>query len=220
MLTHTKKFFLLLCLVVLFIALLFIKEWRRTTVLVTRTQAEPLISPTLTPIPLLATDPILGNPGAPLVVIEFSDLGDSASHNLHRLLTQTVRNHPQNMQLVWKDAPLASILFSQTHQLAHQAALCAGAQKKFWPFVDRVVAASGNWHEAQLKAIADELKLDVPSWWQCTTAAQTKKTIADAAAFAQALGVKSVPTIFVNNKKLNLTSDINVEQLLTSFIAK
>ncbi|MCC6318993.1 MAG: thioredoxin domain-containing protein [Gemmatimonadaceae bacterium] len=55
---------------------------------------------------------------------------------------------------------------------AAEAAMCGGAQDKFWPFHDRLFATVGTWGNlaspsAAFEGIAAELKLNVPIWKKC-----------------------------------------------------
>jgi protein-disulfide isomerase len=76
-----------------------------------------------------------------------------------------------------------------------------------------------NTKEANLQKIATDLKLNTEPWATCATDAATKKQLSDAIAEAKYLGIPNVPNVFINNKQINLTKNIDLEQLLNSLIA-
>ena len=200
-------------------AFLLVQQIRRANSITTRAKALPIISSQTVDIPLDKTDPILGNPGAPLTLVEFVDLGIAEARNLHITLATFVSEHPREVRLFFKDAPNSGI-FSSNATLAHRAAFCAGKQKNFWPFVGKVAENSANIREANLKKIAADLKLNSTDWWACTQASEAGQKMEAATTLFKSSSTGAAPVLFVNNKRVNLSEDIDLKQMLGSFIAK
>ncbi len=159
----------------------------------------------------------MGNPGADLNIILFGDFSCAKCREVYTQVAKTVRANPQKMRLVWKSAPLGGI-FTPGNFLPHQAAYCAGLQNQFWPFAEIAMADKYNLTEDGLKKIAEGLKLNTVTWWQCTNSEITKKKITDTIAMVNGLRLRSVPALFVNNKLIDTNAKINLEDLLASFI--
>ena len=71
-----------------------------------------------------------------------------------------------------------------------------------------------------LEKIALNLNLNIGPLWLCANSPEAKQAIADSAQLAGQLGIRSLPAIFVNNKMINTDRDVNIEEMLTSFIKK
>lgn len=212
-----KNLFILL---IVFISVAGIILFRQILVaknIVTTPVKEFVVSPNVLPIPLDHTEPTLGNPGAPLTIIEFSDLGCSKCHETHKLLTSFVSANPTKAKLIWKDLPNQAI-FSRDHRLVHQAAWCAHNQKQFWKFIEKVINTKNYNKESTLKNIAQELKLDTDVWWECTKDLNTQQKMDAAIVNAHQLGIRRVPALFINNKQVNLSEDLDLENLLNSLL--
>ena len=81
--------------------------------------------------------PVLGNPNAPITIVEYGDFECPVCRNLHDALRGMLPNYPQ-VKLVFKDFPLDSV-----HPWARTAALagrCVYQQnpQTFWKYFDYV----------------------------------------------------------------------------------
>lgn len=217
---HKKTFFLLIALVVL-AGLLFFLQIRRSQKITVTHNPVALISEKSTFIPIANDDMILGNPGAAITIVEFMDLGCKECLLSHAIIKSAVSRHPQEMRLVWKDAPQQK-LFTKDRSIAHRAAWCAGQQnsKKFWEFIDAVSQNTNDLEEPDLKKIAVDLNLDPEILWHCANGEMAKKKIAASAQLFEELGLKSLPIIFVNNKLINTRAEVDLKEMLENFIAK
>lgn len=85
---------------------------------------------------------------------------------------------------------------------AAEAAMCAGAQDRFWPFHDRLFGTQATWAAQPnprpfYDGLAAELKLDVGAWKACMDAHVMRGMIdADYQRGSQA-GVRSTPTFII-----------------------
>ena len=122
------------------------------------------------------------------------------------------------MRLIWKGSPQAS-LFSPADPLPHQAAYCAGAQNKFWQFIQIALQSKKNTTEAGLKSTAQGLSLDTAKWWQCVKSTDAIQAVASSTLVTKQLGIRTLPVVFINNRWINLDEDIILEDMLKQFIS-
>lgn len=217
---HKKLHLMLLTLVLLAGVFLFIQIKRATEITVKQSTVS-LISPNATFIPLSNSELVFGNPGAAITVVEFVDFDCATCLTLDNTIRSFIAEHPQDIRLIWKDAPQPKLL-TKNLALAHQAAWCAGQQdeKKFWQFVDIAGQNTNNLQEAGLRQIAQGLNLNTDAWWLCTTGSAAQQQVSQSLQLANSLGIKKLPAIFINNKLINTEADINITDMLNSFIAE
>lgn len=217
---HKKTFFLLLTIVAL-AGLLFALQIRRSQQITVTRNPVALISEKSAPITISNTDPIFGNPGAPITIVEFMDFNCKECLSLYNSIKEFILAHPQEIRLIWKDAPQPKI-FSKDTALAHRAGWCVYQQdeKKFWQFIDTASQNTNNLNESGLKNIAQGLNLDIEKIWQCVNTDLAKQKIEESSQLMKSLGLKSLPVIFVNNKLINTEADINLKDMLETFIKK
>ncbi len=101
------------------------------------------------------------------------------------------------MRLIFKDFPLSS------HRLArraHEAARCAGAMGKYWPYHDRLFAEQPRFEREALIQYAGDLGLDRTAFTRCLDerrfAAGVDKDIRE----GRAVGVNATPTFIINDQ--------------------
>jgi protein-disulfide isomerase len=103
------------------------------------------------------------------------------------------------VRLVFKDLPLPSHALARP---AHEAARCAGALGRYWPYHDRLFAAQPAFERSGLIRYAVELGLDRAAFAQCLDARRFAAAIDTDVREAEALGVTGTPTFFVNGRPL------------------
>ncbi|MFA6486351.1 MAG: thioredoxin domain-containing protein [Candidatus Magasanikbacteria bacterium] len=217
--SHHKKFIVVLIALIAVIGYLVFLQIQKMRGIVNTYAETPIVSTVATYIPIAIGDPSLGNPGAALWIVEFSDLGCARCHEAHYAITKFIKNNPEKARLIWKDAPVTSFV-SMGNLSAHIAADCAHEQGQFWKFVELTMGKKNNLTEAGLVKTATALKMDMDKWNTCRASDAAKTKVIESMALAKAIGVSDLPGIFVNNKKINLTSDINIEELLNKLSTK
>jgi protein-disulfide isomerase len=213
-----KKLLLALVLVIALTGLILFQQIRQAFSITTTAETLPLLSPNLINVPTTEKDQMLGNPGAPMTVIGFFDLTDKQSKNYYQAIERVVAKNPLKIRFIWKDHP-GSGIFTQP-VTAHTAAVCAGAQNHFWDFVNASFAHKGRLSAKALREIATTLYLNLPQWDFCVSDSATTQLLGEDIILAEQLGLPSAPVVFINNKMLNPNEEVDLEQLLTSFIAQ
>ena len=151
--------------------------------------------------------PSFGTPGAPVVIVLFSDFEcPYCKEEAKSLRSNLISTYPKEVRLYFKDLPLAQI-----HPWALPAAIagrCIFKQNPaaFWDYHDWI-------YEAQADVTADNLKskvlefvkgkeIDSLQLERCMDSKATQPEIDKSIAEAKALGVNATPTLFVNGRQL------------------
>lgn len=103
------------------------------------------------------------------------------------------------MRLVFKDLPLP---FHALARPAHEAARCAGADGKYWPYHDRLFQEQPAFEREDLVRYAVELGLDQTAFVRCLDERRFAAAVDADVAQARALGINGTPTFIVNGQKL------------------
>jgi protein-disulfide isomerase len=159
------------------------------------------------------SEPSLGTPGAPVVIVEFSDFQCPYCKEEAKMLRQNLLTaYPTQVRLYFKTFPLESL-----HPWAKPAAIasrCVYQQQPaaFWTFHDWIFE-----HQAEVKPenlkdkimewAKTEKQIDGPQLGQCMdqkgTEAQVNKNLEE----GKALAVGGTPTLFVNGRRIPNTID-------------
>ncbi|OGH87529.1 MAG: hypothetical protein A3J93_03305 [Candidatus Magasanikbacteria bacterium RIFOXYC2_FULL_42_28] len=215
--THLHKFYLILLVAVLTAGTMLYFQIIRANNIDTKPTTLPLVDQNFTEIPLTITDKPLGNPGAQLLIIGFFDFNEKTDRDQANLIADFVKNNPQATQFYIKNNP-GEKWFGDDRTLVHRALICASTQKKYWEFLSELTNIEKNNPET-LSKIAVNLNLNGDAWQNCLNSEITKQTIEADSALAKNLGLNATPAIFVNNKKLNLDKNIDLNDLLNKLIA-
>jgi protein-disulfide isomerase len=149
--------------------------------------------------------PSLGDPNAPVTLVEFSDFECPVCRSLHGALRGLLPNYPQ-VRVVFKDFPLESL-----HPWARTAALagrCAYQQdpKAFWKVYDSIydqqelISASNAW--SKMTDFAADAGLNAETFKACMASPEAAAAIDASRANGQRLEVNSTPTVFINGRRL------------------
>lgn len=167
--------------------------------------------PRATPL-IRATDPRKGNPGAPIVLYEFSDFSCPSCQAVQPVLRNVLAQFPGKILHVWKDFPLP---IHPAAIPAHIAGACANEQGKFWEYHDRLFARQSLTTD-NYTAIATELGLDLPRFTACQKDATIQTRVNESFNEGRALGVDQTPFVFVNEKSIRT---VNAQTLLDAITA-
>ena len=150
-------------------------------------------------------DPMKGNPGAPLTIVEFSDFQCPFCNRFYQETLPLIEQNYVNtgkVNLVFRDMPLP---IHPNAVPAHIAAECAHAQNAFWEYHDILFDRMNQWNklnpedlDAQLKAYAEELELD-SSFDTCVKSSSVAQEVQKDYSQASGYGATGTPTFFVGN---------------------
>jgi protein-disulfide isomerase len=151
--------------------------------------------------------PSIGTPGAPVVLVEFSDFEcPFCREEAKALRDNLLTTYPKEVRLYYLDFPLESL-----HPWAKSAAMmgrCIFHQNAsaFWDFHDWIFANQDEIHPDNVKdkvlQFAKGKSLDVPQLSKCIDDRVTEDEVNKTMKEGQDLEVSSTPTLFVNGRRM------------------
>jgi len=145
--------------------------------------------------------PILGDPQAPITLIEFGDYQchfcNVHFHNTeHRLLENFIKTG--KVKMIFKDF---TIIGPDSVNAAH-GTHCANDQGKFWEYHDILYSnwtgENNGWASSDnLLRFAQEIELDIDQWSDCMIDEKYSQIISDSSKDARELGITGTPAFFV-----------------------
>jgi len=149
--------------------------------------------------PSTAGTAVLGPPDAPVNVVIFSDFQCPFCASTAGPLRKLVDLFPDKIRIVFRHSPLS---IHKNAPLAHNAALAAAEQGKFWEMHDLLFADQSHLDRGSLLARAEKLGLDMTRFTADLDSGRWEPALSEDMAEAKALGVNATPTIFINGKTL------------------
>lgn len=161
------------------------------------------------PLEISSRDVILGDPKAPVTIIEY---GDYQCPFCGKFFTQVEGLLRENYIKTGK----AKMVFRNFQFLGPEstasavAAECAKDQSKFWAYHDALYNAevqdgqegNGNLNRDLFLKLAKDLSLDTAAFTNCLDGPKYESQIKRDTSAAQAVGVNSTPTSFINGEEL------------------
>lgn len=169
---------------------------------------------------------IQGSPTAPVWVIEVSDFQCPFCRQWHDETYQKLRDEfvrTGKVRLAYINFPLAQHKHAWP---AAEAAMCAGAQGKFWEMHDALFANQAKWEALPsptliFDSLARAAGVDVARWRQCLQSGKMKPWIQADHDRAQAAGAASTPSFMIGDKILVGAQPIeNLRSAIDSALAK
>ncbi|MCG3174194.1 MAG: hypothetical protein GMKNLPBB_02421 [Myxococcota bacterium] len=148
----------------------------------------------------LGRAPVKGPSDALVTIVEFSEFECPFCSRVSPTLQQLEREFSGKIRVAFKHFPLS---FHPHAQLAGEASLAAHAQGKFWEYHDKLFANQKAIGKDDLIRYAGELGLNVEKFKADLDSSKWKSWIEDDKKEAEALGVNSTPTFFINGVKMS-----------------
>jgi protein-disulfide isomerase len=134
------------------------------------------------------------------------------------MLEQLLEKYPQSLKVVFKNYPLTSI-----HKFAVNAAvsaLAAGRQGKFWAFHDALFEDYKNLNEEKMFDIVTRLELDRAKFEADRKDRELANRVNSDYQEGSQLGIRGVPTVFINGKQQRRWSPQLLEQAIEMELRK
>lgn len=167
--------------------------------------------------------PILGNPSAPITILEWGDYQCTYCHRFHETTLKTIEEDyikTGKVKLVFKDYPLNG----SDSILAAEAAYCANDQGKYWEFHDEVYR---NWAgertgwitRESLDSFAKTVNLDLEMFNECIDSHVYQDKVNKLYETGQELGIDATPSFLVFNdeKIIKIRGNQPLEVFLKTF---
>jgi len=169
---------------------------------------------------------IQGSPTAKVWVIEVSDFQCPFCRQWHEETYQKLRDQfvkTGKVRLAYVNFPLAQHKYALP---AAEAAMCAGAQGKFWEVHDALFANQAKWETLPAPApffesLARAAGVNVARWRQCVQSRKMTALIMADQDRARVAGASSTPSFIIGNQLLVGTQPIeNLRSAIDSALAK
>jgi protein-disulfide isomerase len=170
------------------------------------TSAAPVPADVDSVIPRADRDRAKGVVGAPLTVVEVSDF----QCPFCRQWTETTYRQFDSAYVRTGKARMVFINYPLPNHprayAASEAAMCAGAQGKFWPMHDRLFATQREWSgmadaARRFDAYATEIGLDMAGYRDCTANDRVAQLIIGDALKAAGGGISGTPAFVINGTR-------------------
>ncbi len=165
-------------------------------------KSQELISTnTISPTFMENGSPILGDPNAPITLIEFGDYQchfcNVHFHNTEHSLLQNFI-YTGKVKMIFKDF---TIIGPDSVNAAH-GTHCANDQGKFWEYHDILynnwTGENNGWASSDnLLRFAQEIELDIDQWSDCMIDERYSQIISNSSKDARDLGITGTPAFFV-----------------------
>ncbi len=148
--------------------------------------------------PVNTTDHVLGNPSAPVVIVEYADIDSEFSKNFQTVMQQIMLDYGPTGKVAWVYRHIPREGDENSEQNA-EAAECVGAlggTNNFFKFIDAVqTAAPGDnqFDPAGYDQVVSALGISSGTFDSCLAAHSYQKSVASDYANAAAVGANSVP---------------------------
>lgn len=146
-------------------------------------------------------DPVLGDPGAPVEIVEYSDFGcPYCARHAREVQPRLVEEYVETgvARYVWRDLPLQG----DASERAALAARAAQEQDRFWEFHDALFAGDAGLGTDQLRQVAEEAGLDVAAFDESLRAQAHQGVVEAGREQAERLGLTGTPSFTVNGERV------------------
>ena len=155
-------------------------------------------------------DPIIGNPDAPITIIEFSDFQCPFCARFHIQTLPTIMEEyieKGNVKLVFRDFPLQSIHPNAVP--ASVAAECANEQGKFKQMHDMLFEKQKEWSNLEtvyaidlFNQYSEQINLEQEQFTSCLSTAKYVKEIQNDLNDGRSYGITGTPGFFIGNQEI------------------
>jgi protein-disulfide isomerase len=141
-----------------------------------------------------------GPTDAPITILWFSDLQSPLTSPSAQLLQQVMDAFPGSVRVRFKNFPL---VFHVDSALAHEAALAAAAQGKFWEMQEIIIRNQRALKEPDLLGFATQLGLDTDKVATALVKRTYQAVVQRDLAEGQRRDVRGAPVFFVNARRFD-----------------
>ncbi len=172
---------------------------------------EAVVVPTARPADVFQNGRVLGNPDAPVAIVEYLDFQcpfcQRAAVQVMPAIEETfIASNTASLEI----RPIA-ILGDESVRAA-TAAECANEQAQFWAYHDILYANQGAKHSGafsddRLKEFAEALNLDTGAFNSCLDSGRYTQRVLDNTSSALDSGVSVTPTVLVDGEEVDATAE-------------
>jgi protein-disulfide isomerase len=149
--------------------------------------------------PISPQDHVLGNPKAPIVLIEYSDTECPFCKQFHSTMTRIIDEYGKSGQVAWvyRHFPLATIHDKSPKEAeATECAAELGGESVFWAYVNKIYSvtpSSNGLDPSLLPQIAEEVGINRSAFEKCLKSGKYKEKVSAHFNEAVAAGAQGTP---------------------------
>jgi uncharacterized membrane protein/predicted DsbA family dithiol-disulfide isomerase len=155
--------------------------------------------------------PVKGSPNAPVTIVEFSNLNCSHCARAHTYLNDLIERRGDDIRVIFKH-----LLFDiHPHaKYAAEVAACAQKQGKFWQVADVFFQEQEHLKKDKVLEYAKQAGLDLEQLNACLESGEGARSVNADIAEADALGIPSTPTFFINGHYIGSLPEGGLDALI------
>jgi len=167
--------------------------------------------------------PILGNPNAPITILEWGDYQCTFCYKFHQNTLDIINEDfvkTGKVKIIFKDFPLNGL----DSKLAAESSYCAQDQEKYWQYHDELYKNWGGertgWITREsLTKFAESVNLDVEKFNKCLDDQKYENKVDLIYAFGKEIGIDATPSFLVFNdqKMIKIRGNQPLEVFLKTF---
>jgi protein-disulfide isomerase len=137
---------------------------------------------------------------APVTIELFADLESPVTRPAVAVLEEAARKYPSKVRIQFRNFPLS---FHPQAALAHEAAMTAATQGRFWEFVTFILVHQSSLREQDLIAEAGRLGLDRTKFADSLDRHRYAPRVEADVEAGRVRGLRGSPVIFVNGRRID-----------------
>lgn len=153
--------------------------------------------------------PSKGSPSASITIVEWADFQCPMCQRASPILSEVVKENP-DVRLVFKNFPLPMHEYAED---AARAAMAADLQGKFWEMHTALFSSQMPLSEATIEGFAEQLGLDLTQFSKDLKSEKVADSVARDRKQGDAVKLQGTPTVYVNGRLFNYSSDLKSELL-------
>ena len=164
------------------------------------------------------TDHIIGNPNAPVTILEYSDTECPYCKKFHQTMQKIMAEYGKDGKVNWVYRHLPLHSKAPREALATECAADLGGNEKFWQYLDKIFEISptnDGLADSELPNIAETVGLNRAKFLECLNSARFDAKISTQANDARASGAQGTPFnfIIVNGDSIELRGALPYDNL-------
>lgn len=164
----------------------------------------------------------IGDPNAPVTLVDYSDFSCPHCYDLSPAISQVVADYAANgdVFVVFKPVAFVNPPYSVP---AAAASICAAQQDVFWEMHEQIWSifernGPQGYNEALLSQRAREIGIDMGEFEECFNSDETLQAVQSVIDEAVESGVTGTPTVFVNGERVTFTNSESFEDTISRAI--
>jgi len=150
-----------------------------------------------------------GSEDAPVTMLLYCDFQSAECEIFNRVLDQLMQSRAQDLRVIYRlfPVPMSAMTSLDKSEISARAAIAAGKQDKFWEMRDLLHQRYGDWIQlspagfrAWIIGEAETAGLDEQRFTVDLESAETSALSSSAYESAVALGITSIPAVFMNGQ--------------------